>query len=766
MKQRWSKLPLLSAVVLILIFFLAAGILAAPWLQDTQAVQDIADIYPYRTAYLALPPSDRGKVLMVFIDRIGLSDLNQADTPNIDYLIQNGGIGLMTTNTGGSRSQRDAYITMGAGTRTTGSDKSSLGFGAEEGYQGVSAGDLYREISGMDLPPRAVVNLGFVQAVRNNRKRSYTVTIGALGTALREAGYRAAVIGNCDTPYEYHRYLVSFLMDDQGIIPDGSVDRSFLVEDHGRPFGIRTDYDVLYDRAKELWDTSDLIAIQLGDTSRAEDFRYEATDAMNEQYKQTAIEESDVFIGRLTEMLDLSKDLVLLVTPLGPAGDLAENNRLTPAVAAGRGISEGLLSSASTRRPGVITNLDIGATVLDYFNLPHQPGQLGAGVYSVSSPKGPEELEAFNTRLTEIYNQRRFLLQSYVMAQIVLLLLSLLVIFFARRFLSYARICLVFLMAVPISYLLLTLFHQPTAAGSFLLSWLLAAGITVLLFLKKPDTLKIIEILCLAAAGLLIGDQLTGAHLIQGSPLGYDVIGGARFYGIGNEYMGILIGAVCTGAGVFYELRDKKGGKPMHWFVLLLFALTMLIFAHPGLGAKVGGIITAATAFASFFLLMWKGRIRFRYFIPIGILIVAFLTGIFLIDSMRAVDSQSHMGQTVSLIRQNGLMELLYIMKRKIEMNIRLFRYTIWTRVFLLSLLTMAVLIFRPVGIFRDIKEKVPKAVKGLAAAVIGCITALLVNDSGIVAAGTSMIYIAPPVLLIVMDHLPCRENKMQGRKG
>ena len=127
-------------------------------------------------------------------------------------------------------------------------------------------------------------------------------------------------------------------------------------------------------------------------------------------------------------------------------------------------------------------------------------------------------------------------------------------------------------------------------------------------------------------------------------------------------------------------------------------------------------------------------------------------------DSSRAIDSQSHMGQTVSLIRKNGMFELFHIARRKIDMNIRLFRYTIWTRVFLLSLLTMVLLLFRPVGLLRETAEKYPFFVRGIASGVAGCIIALLTNDSGIVAAGTSMIYLVPPLLMIVINRLNQRE--------
>ena len=72
-----------------------------------------------------------------------------------------------------------------------------------------------------------------------------------------------------------------------------------------------------------------------------------------------------------------------------------------------------------------------------------------------------------------------------------------------------------------------------------------------------------------------------------------------------------------------------------------------------------------------------------------------------MLDSIRMIDSQTHMGQTVKLIKQNGIKELFNIFERKISLNIRLFRYTMWTRVFLISLASMVILFYRPVGIFR-----------------------------------------------------------------
>ena len=385
-------------------------------------------------------PTKQGKVFLIFIDRVVLSDFYDANTPNLDLLVQQGGIGLMTTNTGGSRSQRDAYLTMGAGTRVSASDKSPLGLHLDEIHHGVSAGDLYKQITGKAAQEGAIVNLGFAQAIRNNRNRSYTVNIGALGTAIKQAGLRSAVIGNSDTSGEVKRYLVSFMMDDEGVVPAGEVGRSTLLEDQGRPFGIRTDYSKIIESIDDLCDSVDVFAVELGDTSRAEDFRYEATDDMNQWYKRVAIEEGDAFIGELIQRMNLNQDLLVIASALGSSNDLAENNRLTPIMVMGKGFSKGLLVSASTKRPGILTNLDISTTVLSHYGIGRQGGQLGNRIHSSGEEMEVGELLKYNGLLKEVNNQRASLLRTYVTIMIILLIAALICIFFLRKYLVYAEV--------------------------------------------------------------------------------------------------------------------------------------------------------------------------------------------------------------------------------------------------------------------------------------------------------------------------------------
>lgn len=700
---------------------------------------------------------NEGKVILVIMDRIGWKDIHQAHTPNLDKLMEMGAVGLMTTNTGGSLSQSNAYLTLGTGARVTGATGSQTAFFYSHRYQGEEIENLMYQIAGVRMAEGSIANPSIAKLYRENAKRPYTVIIGALGTALRDGGVKVAVLGNCDNykrredDGEGKNFLVSMMMDDRGIVPMGDISHSLIAEDPYWPMGIRTDYDKMLEAFKDLDGKAQIIAMQLGDTSRAEDFRHQSMDSRIGHHKRRALEEGDRFIGKLLEHFDVHRDYMMVLTPVGPAEEIGNNNRLTPIIVAGKGIKGDWLTSGSTHREGIVTNLDVGVSILNYFEISPLQGQSGAPIYSVVNGKGRDEILTFNNKLVEIYNQRPFLIKSYVYTIIPILALAALFLLFKRKYLKWIRPMLLFIMNIPFVYLILPILHQPTLFSTAVI----AATMTVLLtasmcrlFKSTIDRIMIISGITVVA---LILDQWLGMRLIQSSPLGYDVIAGARFYGMGNEYMGVLVGAICC-AGAAINERFSKQEKLIKAFMLVIGLVVLYTMVSPNLAANVGGTIALFVAISSTALLIRGKRVRVGSLMAIGAVLVFMLTAAFLLDSIRAVDIQSHMGKTTNAIRQNGLSELLKIFYRKISMNIRLFRTTQWTRVFLTSLGVIVLLLYRPVGIFRDVFRRHEILIKGLTGATIGAIAALLFNDSGIVSAATAMIFVAPPFVLMIME--------------
>ncbi|NLI60724.1 MAG: hypothetical protein GX375_04750 [Clostridiales bacterium] len=709
---------------------------------------------------------DKGKVILLVIDRVSWNEIDEAHTPNLDKLIDMGAIGLMTTNTGSSLSQNNAYLTIGAGARAVGVSGSQEALSYSHKYRGDRIENVMYQITGFRMAEGAVGNPSIAKLHRENEKKAYNVGIGSLGTALREAGLKAAVLGNCDNYRRLEKegggknFLVSMMMDDRGIIPLGDISQSLIIDDPNWPMGIRTDYDKMLEAFKEMTEQAHVIAVQLGDTSRAEDFRHQCMDSRIELHKRRALEEGDRFLGKVMDYFDPHCDYMMVLTPVGASKEIGNNNRLTPIVIAGKGINKGWLTSGSTHREGVVTNLDIGTSILNFFGLSPLLGQGGAPIYSTNKVKETSAIVEFNAKLTTIYNQRPFLLRAYVYILIPILALAALCLLSKREYLRVIKPMLIFIMVVPLVYLFLPLLQQAQLHKTAIIAMSMCILVTALVCRIFRSTIdKIMAISSLTAMALIL-DQWMGMRLIQSSPLGYDVIAAARFYGMGNEYMGVLVSSICcTGTALIERFRGQdRLAKIAALFVGLIAIYTM---ASPALSANVGGTIAIFIAISISILMVKDKKIRIPNLVAMGVMMMLILAGTFFLDSLRVVDSQSHMGQTVNAIKQNGLLELFYIFYRKIYMNIQLIRSTIWTRVFLTSLGVVVLLLFRPVGIFRDVYRKHELLIKGLTGASIGAIAALVFNDSGIVAAATAMVFIAPPFIMLIVDEI--EEKVMDG---
>src|SRR5262249_12682371 len=83
---------------------------------------------------------------------------------------------------------------------------------------------------------------------------------------------------------------------------------------------------------------------------------------------------------------------ILIVSPYPPADDARHPDswhRLPPVLALGPDFSAGLLTSATTRTPGLLANVDIAPTLLNLFHAPIPATMIGHPVQSLlTSPSG------------------------------------------------------------------------------------------------------------------------------------------------------------------------------------------------------------------------------------------------------------------------------------------------------------------------------------------------------------------------------------------
>jgi len=242
--------------------------------------------------------------------------------------------------------------------------------------------------------------------------------------------------------------------------------------------------------------------------------------------------------------------------------------------------------------------------------------------------------------------------------------------------------------------------------------------------------------------------MLRNAALMKVSVLGYDVVSGARFYGLGNEYMGVLIGSTLLGTSALLAIYPRWR-KVMLPILSILYLLLVLLIVSPAGGANFGGTVSALSAFLVMLLICFRVKWRWQS----GLIILAVMSVVvflsFYINWSIPHSAQSHLGRTLSLFNNTGWEAMTDLINRKAAMNIRLFRYSQWSRAFLAFLIALAVLFYRPRGVLKNIRRQYPDLSGGFFGIIAGSSTAFIMNDSGVVAAATALLYAGVPIILL-----------------
>jgi hypothetical protein len=252
----------------------------------------------------------------------------------------------------------------------------------------------------------------------------------------------------------------------------------------------------------------------------------------------------------------------------------------------------------------------------------------------------------------------------------------------------------------------------------------------ILLMIKTNSTDRRFFILSIFIWSGIIVDQLTGWNLIRFSALGYSAVGGSRYYGIGNEYMGIFL-AVSL---VLAHLTAKH--FKCRWAALVVLSISMLTLGWPQLGINFGGTLAAMSGFSFYGAKLYNLNFNSRktWALISGIIIIVALIGWW--DSLREPNLQTHLGRFVQLLIDFNLSQTWAIFHRKAAMNMKLLIFSSWTKIIMLALI---------ISCFIKLTLKIKLVAVGMQLVwygiLISGIAAFLVNDSGVVAFGTCLAY-------------------------
>lgn len=701
-----------------------------------------------------------GKVVLVTMGSTSLDEVTSQGLPNLLSLINQGAIGVanvrqasikqLSDDAGvGRYSMEGGCMTIGAGTRAAATTDARRAHNASDVVDGRPMCQLYESLYG-NPPDRAkVLHLGINRLWFINSEARYPIEPGALGSALRKAGLKTAAVGNSDTSKEPRREASLIAADSNGIIDFGDVGAKMIQRDPSAPYGVRTNADSLIAAFQYAATHADFIVVDIGDTARAATYAQHCMDAQGVKLKHQALRSADEIIGGMLKNIDLTRDRIIIVSPNPSPQAVEDFDLLTPVIIAGRGITHGLLTSGSTHRRGIIANADISSSVLSVFNVKQPYSFVGSNITIVDG--SVTDLAETNRRIvSQIQRQpmMRGIAGFLIVYIIVLSLYILLCRQTARGWASWAAL-------LPV-YLMLAVLWLPAVADMAIpgtiaaLAGLVAAAMgAAWLVLRSP--LKALGWVCGAIVVTAVADLIRGDVLLRDSIMSYTPVNGARYYGIGNEFMGSVISAAVIGAGFLASAFAANRTIKMAVLMLILGVVVVSI-GHPSLGANAGGVMSAMAAVVVG-LILWRGKgINKKHVLIAGMSIVAALGLLAIVDSLRLGAAQTHVGRAVHLIASGGIGEIWTIIERKMAMNLMLIKNSIWSKLLITSIAAVIALFFVRDFNVLDRLRKNPHIHSGAIAATVGMVAALLLNDSGVVAASTAFIYVWTLVVIIALD--------------
>ena len=683
-------------------------------------------------------------------------DVIQGKAPNVARLARAGSVGAMSVRTIGSRTDpASAFATIGAGNRTRGRGQDNLEYNPQT--RAAPGGGL--SVSRLD------------DIAADSRTLRYGAVPGTLGEVLHKSGLKTAVVGNADgggvserttkrapDGFERRRYEGLALADKHGSIDFGSVGDELVEKGPDTLNGYRANSSALIAAAASAIESADVTLVELADTYREQEVAFAShpglprsprIDEVPERY--AAIGRDDAVLGKIIDELDLSRDsvLVLASTGVGPA----KGERLMVAEMAGVGsVKGGLLTSATTRRAGLITIADVGPGVLELLQIKRPTEMTGQPLHAVAS-SNPDSRTEYLAGVNETATFHLLWIDEFY---VLVVALQFAVYLIAWRKFAQGKRESMFIPLLAVAYISLPLASLVLRASAAQRAgiWVAApvlfgacALITLLAFKGPwrrwsagPGTF-----VCAVTTVVIAADLLTGANLQMSSLVGYSPIVAGRFFGIGNLPFAVF---GTSASIVIATLSARMRRKAL--VAAVLGAVVVILDGAPIFGADFGGIIALVCGFGVMVLVFAGKRLSVWKVLAIGVAAGAAALAMGYLDSLRPAEDQTHLGRFVSRLFEGGPGGVSDIIVRKALANWAL-RSSILLLVIPLALSFGTFLWLRHRGLLDRLMADVPGLKEGLIAAATVNLVGFAVNDSGLAIPAIGLAIIVPYLLATAM---------------
>jgi hypothetical protein len=734
---RW--LGALTLAPLLALAPLTAPALPAPGPGPAGAVPQATAAGAAREATAAGPAPGAHRLLLVSLPGITWSDVAGGRAPHLRALATAWSMASLSIRTVDSPTDpASAFATIGAGNRA----------------RGRGPGDDRFDPAAVPLPGGGLLVSQWAQVVADNAGLHYGAVPGALGQALHAAGVRTAVVGTDDVlaggTENPGRAAALALADaagrvDAGVLLPATPARTAPASGAPAPAAAGEDPAALAAAAAAALRTASVVLVELhaaraaGDAlSRGSAGTQPSSAQLAAPRRLAAIATDDAALGALLGDVDLAHDSVLVLGTSGLGAGWPDG--LTIAVGAGRGFARGgWLTSATTRRQGLVTLPDVAPAILGQYGIGVPASMTGQPLHSVAG-RGSRlpALVGLDAAATSYRDRIASFVAVLVVAAIAFAAAAWALL--ARppapaarphRLTSALTAVGLGVAAAPVAAL------AQAAAGAERWAVVPASGFLVLACaavvaaaLTGPwrrsaaGPPAFVAWLTVAA---IAEDLVTGSRGQIVSLFGYSPIEAGRFYGLSP----LSFAAFATDLLLAGGLLAARAGRHAALAASAIGAVGIGLAGAPMLGAKFGAILTLVPAAGLLVLLVSSRRISAGKIVLLAAAAAAAAAVAGTLDALRPAQSQTHIGRFVRSLLGGGPGTVKDVLIRKAAANLGIYARVPVALAIPALLAGIAYGLWKPPAWLGSRLDAVPGLRAGFWAALAANAIGMLVNDSG-----------------------------------
>lgn len=419
-----------------------------------------------------------------------------------------------------------------------------------------------------------------------------------------------------------------------------------------------------------------------------------------------------------------------------------------------------ILTSPSTKQPGLIQTTDIMPTLVRATGAQTEANLAGAPITTASAPASAgDRYQLMLDRQVAVATQAAMSVWFYpVFAGLMAALLAVAAFVGRRawsRVINPLRVGGLFFAAIPVSTYLVNVIpwerstSPDVAMLAALAGWALALTLAGLLGPWKRYTLGPLTFVAVATVLVLASDVITGSHLQMSTLLGEPLLIASRFYGIGNSALALFLTALVFALITACSLIANRWVRLS--VVLVTMVLACLLLATPGLGTKFGSVPALVVGLGVLALAAAEIRASIKRLALIVGTTAGIMIAVLVIDWLRPADGRTHFGRFFASIISG---EAGAVLMRKIGMNIDILTQSWMTLLLPLIIAGVFWAAIAP-GRFRipalpRLYARFPYLRMGMISLAVLLGVGAVVNDSGIIVPAVGLLFLIPALAHLV----------------